>query len=188
MQYLFTKCPDCKKVIRDSAREYQNLSIPMPCCGSIDSIRTAWPHQEVYDFLRLIRDQSNNPDGRRIQIIFLCTVLEVLLESAIWEVATNFVTERETIKILLDGYRGRERRITLFKKLSGFSLSSCLNSPEHKDFMRKWKDLVELRNKLIHGQYHGLDKRTTLIDYLSRESLSAFTAVNNKIHSNELTK
>lgn len=189
MASQYTQCPNCRHVIPDGTMKYHDLSVPMPCCGATGEPRLQWPNVEVYEFLRIIWDQPDNPDGRRIKIVFLSTVLEILLTNALWDLAAQDVKQRRIIEALLDGYRGRERRISLFNKLSRKArrktLSPIFRSAGLEDFMQNWTELSTLRNRLLHGQFFGLPKRRPLIDYLSTNCLRAFSDVNNELHPAE---
>jgi hypothetical protein len=179
----YVQCPACRKVVFDPGQKLVKLDELAPCCGSSGQPRIIWPSFEALKFLEIVSSQDlSSPDGRRIAIVFLCTVLELLLEDSLWELLEIHTNSRQLADAVLDSYRGRDKRIQLYNKLSDRKLKDLLQAEELLTFFEDWEHLSQLRNDIVHGQYSGgTDKEVDCIRHVSMNCLSAFVAVNNDI-------
>ena len=127
-EYNFTtkylKCPKCGKINYDPQLSLVELSKPAPCCGANGEPREMWPSIAVRMFYEVILKQDNNTqDGLRINIVFLSTALEVLLEDVLWELLELHTKSLTLAEVLFESNNGREKRIRLYNSLSDKKLS-----------------------------------------------------------------
>ena len=109
-----------------------------------------WPPQEVGLFVELA--VSRSADHPSVRTILIATALEALLEDVLliafhWGYGPHVLVE-----LLLDSYRGLERRAQLFRGVTGLSLPEALSSTEHQDFWTAWQSVVRARNAFAHGR------------------------------------
>ncbi len=195
----YVKCPSCYTVISDPERKLQNLAEPAPCCGDTGHIRISWPMEDVLMFFEIVRQQDlNETKDRRIAIVFVSTMLELLLENVLWELLSAHTKSLQLAESALDSYQGRERRIKLYNRLSDHSLRDFFIQHEFSSLLNDWEQLAKIRNKIVHGRYFAettdaLDERE-LIQRITRSCLQAFFVLHNdavrqlneqKIDSNE---
>lgn len=151
----YVQCPSCRKVILDPHGELGRLDQPTPCCGASGEHRILWPSPETYDILGIARNQElATSQGRRIAIVFLASALEILFENVLWELLAAHGSSTSISELVLDGYQGRERRTTLFKNLSGKSVSEVLKNGRLETFHTDWTKLAKARNEIVHQYYY----------------------------------
>ncbi|MFH1450325.1 MAG: hypothetical protein ABIG09_07975 [bacterium] len=159
-----------------------NASKPTPCCGHSGQARQIWPSVPAQRFLGIVTERNlEDDDEKRVATILLCTSLELLLENAIWEVLVACNTPTEVAEFILETNQGREKRKKVFNNFSATSLGELLESNGLGNFMKRWKDLSEKRNGIVHGQYYVALPTATFITDLLADSLRAFSIVENDI-------
>lgn len=179
----YIKCPECEKIILDTEQKFIWIAEPMPCCGASGRARITWPFLEAQEFLKIISDQDlKTENGIRIAVVFLCTVLELLLEEILWLVICKHTNSKPLANHLLESNQGKDRRIGLFNKLSNCSFKDLLKKHNKESFMKNWDALCKLRNNLIHGRYYTeIEKEQDLIKIVIDDSLVVFFSAINKV-------
>lgn len=133
-------------------------------------------------------------NGQKIAIVFTCTLLEMMLEQAVWTLIQYQVKRDKAGEALLESYQGREKRLILFQKLNGFSLKDVLADKGYKIFLSDWKKLEQIRNRIVHngsiGNSVGMNSEeiNNLIIRLTKDSMEVFTLINNEVvHFNRIS-
>lgn len=178
----YIQCPACRRLNFDPDRKLARRDEPAPCCGASGEARIIWPSAETHDILEIARKRRlGTAQGRRIAIVFLATALEMLLESILWELLAAHRSSVFLSEIILDGYRGRDRRIGLFKTLSGKSISNVLKAKKLENFLADWDEIARARNDIAHGQYFYERKGRTgvLIKRVINSCLQVFAELQN---------
>lgn len=191
----YIKCPSCQEIFNDPDRNLSNLGVPAPCCGALNETRAVWPSLDVHMLLDIIEQQKlDTYNGQRIAIVFTCTLLEMMLEQAVWTLIQYQVKTDKAGEALLESYQGRERRLRLFQKLNGFSLKDVLADKGYKTFLSDWKELAQIRNRIVHngsiGNSVGMNSEeiNNLIIRLKKDSMGVFTLINNEVvHFNRIS-
>lgn len=179
----YVQCPACGKIIPGSPSKLIRPDEPAPCCGATGEARLLWPSLEVHHFLELVHKQNlDSTNERRVAIVFLATVLELLLENVLWELVRTYTDSHQLAEYLFDTSWGKERRIRLYDKLSDRPLGELLQENGMGEFLKEWGELSSVRNKIVHGRYYAsVATDADLIRHLSRDALKAFTLIHNEI-------
>lgn len=166
---------------------------PTPCCKIPREDCEPWPTLEIYKTLELVHGQDlGSLDGRRQATLYLSIMLEMLLEYSLWELLQLYTNSDKLAEIILEAYSGKERRISLYNKLSYQKLGNLFKSNEDlKDFLNNWNSIANVRNKIMHGRSDYSDDLPEVIklilgqpfypESILRVSLKAFIEVNNDI-------
>lgn len=148
-----------------------------------------WPKPEIFRLYELLfekdqRDEQQAEVEQRQILVFLCTMLEMLLEDCLWELLDINRCPPHIAEILLDGYRNRDPRLSLYRKLNNKKLGTVLKAKdEYDDFLIKWNDIAEARNKIVHqGNYSDLSKIFSTVKEVRDKSFGAFIELNNEIY------
>jgi hypothetical protein len=179
----YEECPACGQVVYDPRLKLARVDEPAPCCGAFGKSRTVWPSFEVQKFLEIVENQDlNSNEERPIAIVFLCTAIELLLESSLWKLLGVHTKSRQLAEFVLENTWGKERRIRLYNKLSDCPLGDLLQSRNMATFLDEWDHLSELRNEVVHGRYYtGGEQETELIRNVYRNCLKTFAEVHNDV-------
>lgn len=172
--------PACRRLVFDPDRKLARRDQPAPCCGASGEARTVWPSPETYAVLEIARRQQlDTSDGERIAIVFLATALEMFLESVLWELLA--AQDSLLSELILSGYKGRERRIELFKALSGTSVLEILRAKKLETFFADWGEIAKARNNIVHGKYsyERKDDPLAVIKRVIEKCFDAFAALHN---------
>jgi hypothetical protein len=157
---------------------------PTSCCNVPRRDCEPWPTFEIFKVFKFVGKQDlYSPDGQRQAIVFLCAMLEMLLEITLWELLEIHAAPRELAEVILEGYHGRNKRIELYNRLSHRSLKTLFKSNKDlKTFHKDWESIAKVRNDIVHsGDYSKLDEVVSLIPSILERSLSAFAEANNDI-------
>jgi len=104
--------------------------------------------------------------------------METLFEFHLWDMLSRLHTEVRVTELLLDAYRGRERRISLYNQISQRPLKAVLEAAELSDFLPAWKRLAEARNRTVHGEWQGgYDLDIPTIEYVRDNCYDALAAM-----------
>ncbi len=177
-------CPSCGEIVSDPTSSLTTYSKPAPCCGASGEPRAIWPTVAVTELLGIVDSQDlDSLDGRRVASIFLCTALELLLEHSLWELLGVYTDSEVLEEAVLDMCRGLDRRVDLFKKLRGHSLTEIfLSDSRLRDFLGDWKSLAETRNSILHTGYEkDVTNTAHLIRSVRGNCLPAFVELHNSI-------
>lgn len=179
----YQECPACGQVVYDPRLKLARVDEPAPCCGAFGKSRTVWPSFEVQKFLEIVGNQDlNSNEERPIAIVFLCTAIELLLESSLWKLLGVHTKSRQLAEFVLENTWGKERRIRLYNKLSDCPLGDLFKSKGIATFLEDWDRLSKLRNDIVHGQYYsGGANEADLIRSVYANCLKAFAEIHNDV-------
>jgi hypothetical protein len=137
----------------------------------------------VQKFLEIVGNQDlNSNEERPIAIVFLCTAIELLLESSLWKLLGVHTKSRQLAEFVLENTWGKERRIRLYNKLSDCPLGDLFKSKGIATFLEDWDRLSKLRNDIVHGQYYsGGANEADLIRSVYANCLKAFAEIHNDV-------
>lgn len=114
----YKKCPSCNNIFHDPKRETVKLVNPAPCCGKTGEMRSHWPSLDIMILIDIVEKHNTNDfKEEKVAVVFVCTILESLLEEVLWELLITDGNSVKTSEILMDSYTGRNKRITLFNKI-----------------------------------------------------------------------
>lgn len=180
---LYVQCPVCDKVFSNDQGKWTRVDEPAPCCGSSGKSRGIWPSREARKFLEIIDDQNlNSADGQRIAAVFLCAVMELLLENSLWKLLEIHTKSEQLAEFVLNKNRGKPDRIGVYNEFSGGKLKDLFQSREMTTFYDDWEILYKLRSKIVHGQYFsGSTSDVVLIRRVRENCLKAFAEVHNDV-------
>jgi hypothetical protein len=136
--------------------------------------------------LDLVHDQNflQLAKQRVVAAVFLATALETLLEVHLWALLKDLGTPEKVAALLLDTYRGRERRIALYNQLAPRSLKDVFESDGLANFLTAWKKLAEARNGTVHGEWQaGYELEIETLEYLRDHCYQAFAALHEQARS-----
>lgn len=156
-------------------------AIPCPECGATCAFRVWWPYRpDITALLDLIHGHKilELAEQKVIASVFLATVMETLFEVHLWDMLKRLGSNERVATLLLDAYRGRERRVCLYNQLSSRPLVEVLESPGLPHFSVAWKRLAEARNETVHGEWkagYNLDIET--IEHIRDRCFDAFAAM-----------
>lgn len=184
----YMKCPSCNFIFNDPNKKLKNLAVSAPCCGASNELREVWPSLDVHMLYKIVKQQDlDSIDGKKIAIVFTCTLLEMMLEKAVWTLIQYQVKTQQAAESILDGYHGREKRLGLFKKLSDFNPKDILEVEGYPTFLKDWKTLAQVRNSVIHRGNFGnigdlnIEEINNLILSLTDDSTPVFALIHNEI-------
>lgn len=180
----YIKCPSCNQIFKDPHKITTNLSNPTPCCTAREEMRELWPPLDILILKDIVEKQDiNDYKQRKVAIVFVCTILESLLEEVILTLVTYHYKSNRAIEALLDAYQGRNKRINLFNKLNANKLSEILKSIGNNSFLTEWDTMARLRNEVVHrGSYKNRDSKVdVIIKTLLDNCIDVFAIINNEI-------
>jgi hypothetical protein len=179
----YVQCPACGRVILDDQHRLTKLSEPAPCCGASGESRIVWPSIDAYHFLEIVaRQDLNSPNECPIAIVFLCTLLELLLENSIWRLLQIHTKSGQLAELILESSSARDRRIKLYNKLADRPLGELLESRGMQAFLTDWSRLSGLRNDIVHGRYFStVANEADLIRRVHDTCLTTFAEVHNDV-------
>lgn len=187
----YLQCPACRQVVFDPDRQLARLDQSARCCGASGEARILWPSPETYGILEIAKKQQlDSWEGKRVAIVFLATALEMFLESVLWELLEAQNSSTLHSEVVLDGYQGRERRVELFKVLSGASVSEVLKAKNLEIFLADWGVIIKARNDIVHGKYSSErnDDPKASIKRVIEKCFDAFAELHNHAVSANITR
>lgn len=181
----YIKCPNCHTILNDPEKRVGKT----PCCGTIIETREVWPSLDAHILLDIVKQQNlESYQDQKVAIVFVCTLLEMMLEKAVCTLIQSQVKTEKAIETLLDGYQGRKKRIDLFDKMSDFKMRSFIEANGYKNFFKNWSKLTSIRNSVVHkGNYGSTGISKEEINSLILSLVEEYSAVFVLIH-NEVTK
>lgn len=121
--YICTKCENIEKDSnwkKDESNSYTCIK-----CGAIEK-KDIWPSKEIETMLSFILEYDDRAtEYGQITAVFLSSVLELFLENLLYTVA-YFDLSYDDAGILVDAYSGKNRMISLFKKIGYGSFSDSI--------------------------------------------------------------
>jgi hypothetical protein len=180
-QYL--ECPACGQVVYDPRLKLAKVDEPAPCCGASGKSRGVWPSREAHKFLEIIDDQDfNSAEGCRIATVFLCAVMELLLENSLWKLLEIHTKSEQLAEFVLDKNRGKPNRIGVYNEFSDVKLKDLFQSRGMTTFYDDWESLYKLRSKIVHGRYFSSSTNDAdLIRKVRENCLKAFVEIHNDV-------
>jgi hypothetical protein len=164
--------------------------IKCPFCSRIGH-NDIWPSIEVLDLLKMAMslDVSIN-HKKNISYVIVEASLELMLENIISTfLLPDIMPEHVSITImtdaLLDGYQGRNRLLSLFKKLEYGSFPESAKQFGKPNFMKQWDRIALRRNKFVHGKLlkeaeQEDDSDNINIEEFIQDSFYVFKEINNR--------
>jgi hypothetical protein len=179
----YVYCPGCGAAIHDPEERLQDPNQPCPDCDSTGEPRNPWPvGPEVHIFLGIVHDQKvDQGEQRAVAVVFLATVLEALLEDYLWQLLEAHGASHKISRLLLDAYRGRDKRVALYKELADRPLREALTEASMDSFLADWKKLADDRNVTVHGDLKGYFSDSSVICRLRDNCLHAFAVVDAEV-------
>ena len=179
----YVQCPTCDRVFYNEHGKWTRVNEPAPCCGASGKARAIWPSREARKYLEIIDDQDlNSADGQRIATVFLCAVMELLLENSLWKLLEIHTKSEQLAEFVLNKSRGKPDRIGLYNEFSDGKLKDLFQSRGMTTFYDDWGTLYKLRSKIVHGRYFsGSTNDAVLIRKVRENCLKAFAEVHNDV-------
>jgi hypothetical protein len=106
-------------------------AVPCPKCGATCAFRVSWPYRpDITALLDLVHSHKILELAEQMVIasIFLATVMETLFEVHLWDMLKRLGSDERVAMLLLEAYRGRDRRVYLYNQLSSRPLVEVLES------------------------------------------------------------
>jgi hypothetical protein len=178
----YLECQKCGEICPESA--HVSDIEPWPCCGAVDAAYE-WPELTVITMLNLVDAQDpTDHDQRRVAIMFLATAVELLLEQSLWLLLPKHCKTKELARLTLEWNRGKEKMTTLYKQLSGESISNILKGNGYEVFLSRWDTLTKLRNQIAHGRFYAAvheseEKERELIENVYQDCIPVFAHIHN---------
>jgi hypothetical protein len=150
--------------------------------------KNLWPSAEVIELFETIRkyDQTSLEYGL-VSSVFVSAALELLLERVIFIMAIenfDYIEVGHLVDLLIDTYQGRMKRLQLYKRLGYGTFAEHLKEIGHKEFLKHWDEIAEIRNASVHGQLNAGQKIThELVKITISEALEVFSKLYNKFNS-----
>jgi len=188
---IYFQCRECEQI--ESEPDWLNVQEGKKCkyCGEVDKYEL-WPSPEIRELFETIRkfNQQSFEYGL-VASVFICAALELLIERLIFTVAMEDLLYDEVghlIELLLDTNQGRVRRLQLYNHLGYGSFEKESKEIGHKDFLKKWDQIAEIRNKCVHGDLKESPQITPLlVETIINEALAVFSKLNNKYNVESLS-
>jgi hypothetical protein len=163
MEGAFEKYLDYDKGI-DIVKEKLNLE-DEPARNIVLSIMKLPPEIEEFKAIVLITDN----------------LLEMLLENFLIEMLKLKQTKKEIIETILEEVKGFERRIELFKRLTGMKLKTFLKEKKLGYFDKDWIQLQKLKTEIFLEASKSVDIETARwVLRLGERSFEIFAELNNR--------
>ncbi|MHB9112358.1 MAG: hypothetical protein ACYC4D_06990 [Thermoleophilia bacterium] len=160
---------------------------PAPCCGASGEARGIWPWHGGNKLLEIVYEQDLIEfEERRVAIVFLHSALEFLMEQSLWELLSDlFKTHNKVTEAMLESNEGIHKRIELYKKIYGRTLNAIFQENGFVSFFQDWKQLIKLRNGIVHGKYYrSTSNETEIIENVRDCCISAFASLHNNLQKN----
>jgi hypothetical protein len=140
-----------------------------------------WPYRpDITALLDLVHGHQvlELVEQRVIVSVFLATIMEMLFEVHLWDMLKRLGTSERVAQLLLDAYRGRERRIHLYNQLASRPLSEVFESAGLPHCLTAWTTLAKARNETVHGEWQaGYDLDVETIKHIRDRCFDAFAAI-----------
>lgn len=112
--------------------------------------------------------------------LFLCALYEILLEGLVTNLMCSMGTHSKIIDLVLNSNRGQEKVSLVFKNLSGITIKEGFFAKD-SHFYDYMKEIIENRNKYIHGCYSAFDQiKEDKIKYICSNIIELFVFLNNQ--------
>ncbi len=176
----YLKCPSCQYVFSEKQFDPYSFKDPCPYCKKQTGLSRGfekWVSVGIDKCLEIAKNQKLDNDNEKvICIVFLCTALEVLLETVLYE-----LIKTQKSKINLEKIWSRGKRIKEYERFSDCSLKIFLCSKGYDSFYDDWNKLAEVRNKIVHGKFFSRIIEDKIINKILDNCLKVFTEVHNDI-------
>ncbi|MHA6529328.1 hypothetical protein [Paenibacillus sp. BAC0078] len=99
------------------------------------------------------------------------------------KLVNQHVKSSQAAEVLMDSFQGRQKRISLFYKLSGVKVKEILEPAGFNRFLSEWEIIASLRNKVVHRGFYGqsdIDIGATITNLLN-DCIEVFALINNEV-------
>jgi len=180
--YICTKCETIEK--ENNWKVDESDSFVCIHCDALNE-KMIWPPKEVETMLGFILTYDDGlPEYGQITSVFMSAVLELLLEELLYTMAyfdLSFDEASILVDALIESHQGRNRMISLFKKIGYGSFHDSIKELGYSDFYRNWNKIVEIRNQVIHGNLEkGEEIDPVIIKSTIEDALELFSNLHNR--------
>lgn len=180
----YYQCTKCNHIEKD--KNWNRVETNSYKCNECDAIeeKRVWPPKEVETMVNFILSyDSETSEYGQITSVFLSSVLELLLEELLYTMAYLDLTYHDAwilVDALIDAHRGRNRMISLYKKIGYGTFYSSVKKLGFTDFYRNWDEIVKVRNKVVHGKLeYGKKINSQMVNSTITYSLELFSKLHN---------
>ena len=191
------RCKYCHNIFFFKEIYFRRIELLIcPRCNKKKSL-SIWPSQEIIELLDYISMfNSKSKHFKEMSIVFLCSILELLLESTLVMMIWQELMPEAFIIVdnMLNGYQGRNRLLLLYNKMGYGSFKEHLKEINKSEFLKNWDLIVEERNKIVHGKlgiyksYFNKNITHCLIRKQVKLSLEVFALLNNYLLEKHLDR
>ena len=149
----YFQCDKCQQIEPELNWQKEASGLRCQHCATVGG--EAWPSKEISELIGFVHSYSQtSPEYGLVTCVFLATALEILLEYLITIMAFQELLYDEAfilVDALLETNQGRSRRLQLYSLLGYGSFPEEVQHLGYRQFMEHWNDIVEARNKSVHG-------------------------------------
>lgn len=177
-------CRDCNEV--NISKEWLSVDgiVKCPVCKHLDW-KEPWPDISIRKILEFVLNSSPlEAHYDRFASLLLSACLEDLMRDQLRLMALGYDTGDHVgllLDPLLDGYRGRQRQLLLYRRIGYGSFADNCKEAGHPAFLEQWKRISEVRNHFAHSAKPAESKLgfPAVHPFIS-ETLKVFHFVHNK--------
>lgn len=161
----YIECRDCGCISKPTS-SLMSLAICIAWCGNTPEYGwQGWPPEATSVFVDLAR--ARQTDDVRIRCVLLVTALEALLEDLLITILAWSHVPVPIAELLLESFRGFERRGSLFRELTGQSIPKTFALIGLRNFYEGWVIIVKARNAFVHARLTESSSGSLLVDTTS---------------------
>jgi len=142
-QDLYYKCSECLKIL-----SAYDASL---CCSSSTAYFAQWPSPLIKELLKLIGKQDlSNYNQQRIALLNLHTVLQMMMEDAIWTLSKKCSKNADNVNTVFLKNLSADAQVKYFDTLNHRPLEALLAASGHDTFLRDMDALSVERDRLVY--------------------------------------
>ncbi len=182
MEFDYLRCLNCGQI--ETRGHWTSKKSALHCSFCENAKSTSWPDTEVIELISFVNSLSmKQPQFSQIASVFISAALEILLEQIVTMMLYMDLPYEDAfplVNIIIESHQGRSRLLSLYKRFGGTSFSERAKDVGYPGFMKEWDELVETRNKFVHGKAKELPLlERAKIETLVRDGFEVFRQVHN---------
>lgn len=175
------RCPECRMV---SQQGDPRMYVPCPTCGASGQARTIWPPMPAQSLLGSVLERElSDQESRVAAIVSATTLLETLLDDAVWNLLEREGASYELRARVVGGVETVDGRLSLVEQLLGTEVGDIAAELDVGWFMDEWKQYRRMRRNVgHHGNLYTFPSDLQQgLERITVTGVKVFAEVNNRI-------